>query len=140
MNDKPTCGPMYKETLEKYAGNDPALIRVFASGWIGGQAEKVYLGACRAAMFRPSQDRRGMILEIVSDVCQRYGLFHVSPIGEKQEIWICREVNIVQVETLKFMSEDSEQWHWHRAWLCGIPTDEVDVKFHLRAGHGARCD
>ncbi len=92
---------MCKEAINKYAGDDSEKIRIFAAGFVSGQAEKVYLGACRAAMFRPSQDRYGML-------------------------------NVV--------TEDSRDWHHQRALLCGIPNEEVDYEFHIRAGHGERCD
>lgn len=140
LTDKPTCGPMYKEALAKYGSDNPELIRVFAAGFVSGQAEKVYLGACRAAMFRPSQDRYGMLIETVNDVAARYGLCVVAPIGSKQEIWICRPAFERNVQALQRIEEDTPFWHQHRAILCGVPFGEVDIKFHLRNGHGCRCD
>lgn len=79
--DKTTCGPMYKAGLSQFAGDDPDKIRIFAAGFVSGQCEKVYLGACRAAMFRPSLERSAMLLEVVHDMGQRYGLNVVYPIG-----------------------------------------------------------
>ena len=137
---KPTCGPMYKEALELYAGFNPDKVRIFAAGFVSGQAEKVYLGACYAAMFRPSQDRYGMLLETVQDVAKRYGLAVVSPIGGKQEIWICRPEAIGVIERLHDIPEDCPKWHEHRGFLCGVPRQEIDYQFHLRTGHGERCD
>lgn len=137
---KPTCGPLYKDGLDLYAGGDAASIRLFAAGFVSGQAEKVYLGACRAAMFRPSQDRYGMLIETVRDVAFRYGLDVVEPIGSKKEIWICRTRFRQDVASLVEIKEDSPEWHEARAWLCGVPKDEVDIDFHLRSGHGQRCD
>lgn len=136
---KKTCGPMYKEGLEKY-GDSPEKMRAFAAGFVSGQAEKVYLGACRAAMFRPSQDRSGMIEEIIKDVCSRYGLGTIYPVGTENEFWICRLEWADDVELLRVITENSPQWHAHRAYLCGVPESEIDYEFHLRAGHGKRCD
>lgn len=136
--NKPTCGPMYKEALERYAGDDAELIRIFAAGFVSGQAEKVYLGACRAAMFRPSQDRYGMLIETVRDVAQRYGLTVVEGIGSQNEIWVCRPDDAELVRGQMQYPENSPPWHVHRATLCGV--DEIDVRFHLRAGSGERCD
>lgn len=144
---KPTCGPMYKEAIDHYCGstgpdfcrsNDPALVRVFAAGFVSGQAEKVYLGACRAAMFRPSAERYGMLIDVASDVARRYGLTVVT--GVKFEIWICRDEWAPMVRTLKDAEENSRIWHECRGFLCGIPFEECDYEFHLREGHGQRCD
>ena len=140
---KPTCGPMYKEALDKYADGDESKSHAFAAGFVSGQAEKVYLGACRAAMFRPSQDRKAMLLEIVADAAARYGLRVVVPVGAKGEVWICRATYLPAVEMLRDChpeNENSEWWHRHRAFLCGVPDDEVDSKFHLRDRHGLDCD
>jgi hypothetical protein len=136
---KPTCGPFYKAALEKYA-KTPEEMHIFAAGFVSGQAEKVYLGACRAAMFRPSQDRHAMLLEIVKDVTERYGLLFVDDVGEKKEIWICRSEWANYVLGLINTPENSELWHQRRAFLCGIPHKEIDPEFHLREGHGERCD
>lgn len=131
---------MYKEAIDLYGGGDAAKEYAFAAGFVSGQAEKVYLGACRAAMFRPSQERRDMILEIISDVVRRYDLCYVGMVGSKNEIWICRREWVANVRELHSLKEDSVMWHSKRAWLCGIPDNEVDLKFHLRSGHGERCD
>ena len=130
---------MYKEALEKYAATSTEF-RAFAAGFVSGQAEKIYLGACRAAMFRPSQDRTATIIEIANDVAARYGLVVVHPIGAKQEVWICRPANEEDVRRMTVFIEDSPAWHERRAWLCGIPEKDVDLEFHKRAGHGERCD
>lgn len=137
---KPTCGPFYKAALDNYAGIDPVKNRIFAAGFVSGQAEKVYLGACRAAMFRPSQDRYGDLIETAQDVADRYGLTVVAPIGKKQEVWICRTRWAGDVHMLNGLIEDTAEWHELRAWLCGVPDEEVDRVFHLRDGHGERCD
>lgn len=141
MTSKTTCGPFYKDALAKYAGDSPEAIKIFAAGFVSGQAEKVYLGACRAAMFRPSQDRYGMLIETVNEVASRYGLKVITPVGSKMEIWICRPIwaNDVQMLLGKFV-EDSPAWHSKRAWLCGVPDREIDYDFHLREGHGQPCD
>lgn len=138
--DKPTCGPMYKDALERHAGDSPDLIRVFAAGFVNGQAEKVYLGACRAAMFRPSQERSGMLLTLAEEAARRYGLALVSYVGRHNEVWLCRHFHAPDVIGLRDIEEDSPLWHERRAWLCGVPPDEVDREFHKRTGHGERCD
>jgi hypothetical protein len=138
MTTNKTCGPFYKEALERYAGDSPAGQRAFAAGFVSGQAEKVYLGAAPAAMFRPSGERFDMVADIVADVASRYGLtwHHVGG-----EIWLCRDMLAVRMlNEMREIERDSAVWHRQRAMLCGIPENEVDVKFHLRRGYGERCD
>jgi len=139
MNQKKTCGSMYKAGLETYAHNEDE-VRIFAAGFVTGQAEKVYLGACRAAMFRPSEDRRAMLISIVQDVCSRYDLVYVGHVGSNYEIWICRREWMFEIVRMGDLKENSPMWHAKRAFLCGIPDMEVDEQFHLREGHGQRCD
>jgi hypothetical protein len=137
-NAKKTCGPMYEEALRRYTSMDPGLIGVFAAGFISGQAEKVYLGACRGAMFRPSADRWPIIMAAVMDVVNRYGLkYQELP----EEIWILRDDTAVHwLAELSDCEPNSPRWHRIRARLCGVPLSETDEQFHLRSGHGERCD
>ena len=132
-----TCGPIYKEGLDRYTDGDPEKIRIFAAGFCSGQAEKVYLGACMAAMFRPSPEKRAMLLEVVQDIVQRYGLIVIT-IGE--EIWISRPEYSTAVQEIVNLGENSPDWHVRRGLLCGVPPHEIDHKFHLRKGYGERAD
>ncbi len=139
---KVTCGPMYKEGLEKYAGTEPVSQHCFAAGFVSGQAEKVYLGACSMAMFRPSQDRSGMIEQILDDVCPRYGLAWRKIEGE---YWITREgcehrFGHLEAFPLRPNINGPEWRHRFRGLLCGVPDCEIDEKFHERKGAGERCD
>jgi len=110
----------------------------FAAGFICGQAEKVFLGSCRAAMFRVSDDRRDKMLGVMYWMMEIYYLKLTEIPGE---LWLCRDSETIeQVRRLTDMIIDSPQWHLHRAWLVGIPTNEVDVKYHELPGHGKRCD
>lgn len=81
-----------------------------------------------------------MLQNIVDDVCKRYGLGALCPIGSENEIWIFRLQWADDVELLRVITELSPQWHAHRAMLCGVPESEVDYEFHLRSGHGKWCD
>lgn len=137
MDNKPTCGVMYLDALTRYTGGDPKLVRVFAAGFVNGQAEKVYLGACRAAMFRPSDDFRGMVGEIARDAANRYGL-ELAWIGG--EGWIFRPDNRGAIMRMPSMTVNSPPWHNLRGWLCGVPANEIDLKFHTRQGYGEPCD
>lgn len=131
---------MYLEALTKHTGGDPALARAFAAGFVSGQAEKVYLGACMAAMFRPSADKQAMILELVQDACDRYSLLSYD--SRRGELWICRDRGVWEWVHALFWEEEENtpNWHRQRAVLCGIPGDQMDLEFHKRQGWNVPCD
>lgn len=134
MNEKPTaCLPIYLEALEQYTGGDLEKIRLFAAGFVHGQAEKVYLGACYAAMFRPGPEHWELVFDLAATAAGRYGLAVVD-FAELGEIWITTEEERHQVEHLLDLEVNSTIWHCHRAWLCGIPPHRWDRRFHEREG------
>lgn len=174
-----TCGEFYREALRRYSTfeydgggthTDPRAYRAFAAGFVTGQAEKVYLGACVAAMFRPSEDRLSLMRELLDDITPRYGLtvvwmgwprggkrgymgqvavpepsdpLHDGPRVEFEaefEAWICRPASAPVVARMRLLTRNSPEWHTLRAMLCGVPVGEVDVRFHERVGAGERCD
>lgn len=137
MSAKTTCGVMYLEAIQKYGNGDPALERAFAAGFVSGQAEKVYLGACKAAMFRPSEERRPLIVEILADVLPRYDLI-VNWI--ESEAWISKPKHGPDVLKMTKFEVNSAYWHVTRGQLCGVPTKALDTRFHQRRGYGERCD
>lgn len=135
---KTTCGPLYLHAMMRWTGMDEGLVRAFAAGFINGQAEKVYLGACRAAMFRPPMRHDEMVCDIVRDACLRYGLEWTFL---REEVWICRDqIAKLAVLALNDLVLNSPLWHAHRAALYGIPEAEVDLSFHERPGYGEPCD
>lgn len=137
---KPTCGPLYLDALTQYTGGDAEKIRLFAAGFVHGQAEKVYLGACPAAMFRPPPERWQMVFDLATDAAQRYGL-RVITLESVQEIWLCRDNTAAAgVEGLDRMELNSAEWHLWRGNLCGVPDREIDLRFHERSGYGEICD
>ena len=133
----PTCGVLYREALEHYIAMDPERVRMFTAGFCTGQAEKVHLGACKAAMFRPSAENREMLLEVLIDIAERYVLCIVTT---KDEIWIARRENAELVRKMKAIQENSPEWHEFRGMLCGVPAEEIDRQFHHRHGYGERAD
>jgi hypothetical protein len=132
-----TCGEFYREAISGLA-TEPEYW-AFEYGFVSGQAEKVYLGACTAAMFRPSDEKRKRLMRIVRTVCRRYGLAW-TVVGEDEEVWICRAVNVWRVRAMKRYEKNSPQWHEHRAEICGVPVPEIDLEFHERQGYGKKCD
>jgi hypothetical protein len=136
---KRTCGPLYNEGMLAYCRSAEEE-RLFAAGFVSGQAEKVYLGACRAAMFRPSPEKRDMLIEVVIEVAKRYELAVDYLLDE---IWILRssfDGQWILFSSLLNQEVNSPAWHVWRALLCGVPVDEVDLEFHKRKGFGEKCD
>lgn len=136
-----TCGPLYREAFLKYTDGDPDKERLFAAGFVSGQAEKIFLGAYPAAMFRPSAEKLGWFGKIVVDVVRRYDLKfrHVG-----KEIWIYRLEHRDRISELTEMYDSEEEntprWHGLRAELCGVPEAEIDLAFHERKGYGEPAD
>ncbi len=139
---KTTCGPLYLDALQSYTEGDPEKVRLFAAGFINGQAEKVYLGACLAAMFRPSPERLEMVWEMAEDAILRYDLCGPRLLGD--EVWIYRSAAggcmSVLDELLRIGEAQSPQWHTIRGVLTGVPILEIDTQFHCRKGAGEQCD
>lgn len=134
---KKTCGDLYLEAITKLETDLER--RVFAKGFVSGQAEKVYLGACQAAMFRPSDTTFDFILSDVQEVCERYKLhYFVFYLASIIEIWIYRSG--FQIGAWYEFAKDSPEWHKCRAIACGIPESEIDVNFHERKSYNQPCD
>lgn len=140
---KPTCGALYLESLNQFCTNDEQR-KAFAAGHVNGQAEKVYLGACIAAMFRPQPENHEWLLAIVEAIAGRYGLrvlclSYVDRGTLINEIWISRRDSIIVSEWDKY-PVNSPTWHSIRGRACGVPADEVDYVFHERRGYAEPCD
>lgn len=143
-----TCGELFKQAMERYCttrmGSGPVLsldlLKAFVAGFVNGQAEKVFLGACKAAMFRMSEDRKDAGMEIVEDACRRYGLVW-SEGGYPGEVWVMLSENSTEVlEQLHKWEPNSEAWHIVRGRLCGVPLGKIDPLYHEREKHHERCD
>ncbi len=140
---KPTkvVGKVTQRLRELYAPTED-LAEVFACGFAAGQAEKVYLGACKAAMFRPSSESFEWYQSQVKQIAKLYGLvctiLDSHCVETPYEVWIHRDG--VQIGAWLKHEPNSPEWHKLRAEACGIPADEVDVDYHLRSGYGEKCD
>jgi len=133
---KPPCMAYYVDAVKEFASfDDPALLRAFAGGFISGQAEKVFLRACYAAMFRPASEHHALVEEIVISTCERY---YLSQWQIGTEIWIFRpggEGHFLLSRLNEMFSLDAvntPQWHLLRAELCGVPASRIDIRFHER--------
>lgn len=138
---KPTCGPLYLAALKRYARTQSEEL-LFAAGFVYGEAEKIYLGACGAAMFRPSAEMREWLDLIVREAAEHYGLlFRPLNTSRGEELWLLRDQKEdVFFRRLTTEPENTVPWHRIRALLCGIPMTECDDHFHERRGFGERCD
>lgn len=139
-NDHKTCGDLYLEGLTEFT-NDLKSYWAFAAGFVSGQAEKVYNGACLAAMFRPSAETYPALRDVLKKVCPRYQLFYT---GSGQELWIFRsdrepEFGELFVRMLN-TEENTATWHLLRAQLCGIPSQKIDYQYHARKNFNVKCD
>lgn len=133
----PTCGELFKEFLLLCTAGDPEKVRIFDAGVTYGQAEKVYLGACMAVMFRPTDSYWDTKFKSCEDVCKLLKLsLMVISTSVGREIWISRPENEEVVRSLPRFPENSPLWHMLRGSLCGIPLGEIDTQFHLRKGYG----
>ena len=149
---KTTCGPIYRKVREMVMDDIPVMDipktnRMFALGFVAGQAEKVYLGAASAAMFRPTSSvGREFLLTWVRAIAKQYGLHfrileYMDPDGEITEeileYWVLRNDNSIWMfEAMKDrrIIPNSPAWHHCRGDLTGVPDREIDEGFHLREG------
>ena len=99
--------------------------RDFWFGFVAGQAEKVWLGVCPAAMVRPDPLQRDNRLEHVRTVADEYGL-SVTECG--REIWIHQPR--FAIGQWVDCCINSAEWHTLRAAACGIV--DVDPHYHER--------
>jgi hypothetical protein len=128
-----TCGLLFVKALEAAKQNTSDPLELFSWGHLVGQAEKVYLGACKAAMFRPSRSEQSRFIHRIETVCAIYGLtYFVLPTSRGKEYWICRLERLFIMKSLEICSENTPESHRLRGWLCGIPADEIDERFHER--------
>lgn len=140
----PSCGPFARAVQDRYAQNDGER-RAYWAGVIYGNAEKVFLGACHAAMFKPRAENFGECLEIVQAIAGLYRLqvraTDYSVDGKTvREIWIYKPHSFKVFGTWLQHPVNSQYWHYHRGRACGVPEHELDLQFHLRQGHDEVCD
>jgi hypothetical protein len=118
----------YNSSLEHY--------KYFCYGFAAGQAEKVYLGVCNAAMFRPAKEQT-WYLEEIKIIANNFGL-EVTVLDSEcpdtpQEIWIHNK----PIGAWLAHPMNSPEWHKLRAMACGIPN--CDPNYHMREGYGERA-
>jgi len=138
-----TCGALFQQCIDHLLPIPMTPLQLFAAGMVYGQAEKVYLGACQASMFRPSAEHRAWHLELTRYICDLMDLRLVTALRFEisDEIWICRPgAERILRECLERDEVNSPAWHTFRGLMTGVPMDEVDMEFHRRRGFGLPCD
>ncbi len=137
-----TCGPKFLSALSHFTAQTRDPVQLFSAGHMTGQAEKIYLGACAAAMFRPSTEYSAWALQAAVYLSGLYGLqVNVFARDEiKDEIWLHRAEHEGGIRSLQSEEYNSPAWHYLRGLLCGVPLGQIDPEFHLRSGFMEPCD
>lgn len=125
------CGPLFDKVLN---GVGEEHSTYFYRGFIAGHAEKLWLGACAASMFRPPPEKMTMAEDVVHDVAKIYGLhWRTLRTHEGTEIWLYKDAWVHDaLQRMSEIPENSTGWHWMRGHLCGIPSAQIDHEFHRR--------
>lgn len=158
MTEKKSCGDIFRAVLAEVKPDD---LDSFSLGIIFGQAEKVYLGACPAAMFKPAAEDFENVLAMVHNIAGRFGLqqrvisyqlpavkdaaafssgqnLSAESAAQKatgpsvREIWIFKPQTGFEFGRWIHQPVNSPVWHARRAAECGIPAVDVDQWFHER--------
>ena len=125
-----TCGDLFREF---HNGDDPDIN--FLQGFIYGQAEKIYLGVCPAAMFHTDWQHVTVMAEVIAKhfVLEARTLKYYDPVqGPRVEIWIINPFYIEMYNTLSYLEIGGTMWHTIRGLLCGIPVDRIDACYSER--------
>lgn len=119
-----TCGELYKDALKHTA---EFVVDQVSLGFLIGQAEKVFIGACDGCMTKDIELSGAAIR-----IAEVYGLTMalLSPSSapvNSPELWIFRP-------PLRFteFEKDSPEWNLHRAAMCGVPAVSIDLDYHRR--------
>lgn len=115
------CGGLYQQLRARLA-DEP--VDKISLGFLIGQAEKVYLGACDGCMTKDVALKDAALL-----IASVYGLHSVviEPPGavNSAELWIYRP----PLRFVEFLL-DSPEWNLQRAAMCGVPAHKIDLHFH----------
>lgn len=102
--------------------------RNFSYGFIAGLAEKVFIGACRAAMVAPAlQDAEWLEVE-VEVIAEEYDLY-IATIRRTNRIeyWLLK--TLLDRDLLVASPDDNQL----RGLLCGYPLKDIDVAHVIEA-------
>lgn len=135
LTQKATCGPLFEKVRDLM---NPICFRDFYMGFVTGHAEKVWMGAAKASMFRPPTDRWDSVMWCILHAKKIYDLHHeFVETSRGDEIWLYRDKDVESKlwwlgELVKKGRENTPEWHEIRGRLTGVPENLIDRKFHER--------
>lgn len=123
---KQLCGGLYSAAVKAVEDCPGDRLSI---GFLIGQAEKVFMGACGGCMTRDIE-----IYVAAMRIAEVYGLSAalVSPEMFKvraPEIWIYRDRDDMELKFLRY-EINSPEWNLHRAAICGVPAENIDLDYH----------
>lgn len=128
-----TCRPLFRKAYEAALSDSSDPLILFSWGHLAASADKIWLGACQAAMFRPGvsdASRFQFRIEIVAEI---YGLEWTYIAADRgTEFWLFNKDSLRSILLLEKLSPDSPESHYIRGTLCGIPPEKIDLVFHER--------
>lgn len=130
-----TCRVRFEELLQRFTDGTSGQILQAGIFFMAGQAEKVFNRVCPAAMSRPFEGYYDAMAVSIEKIAAHYGLVMVT-LPYINEIWICGSDYQEAIYAMSELEMNSSAWHFARARLCGIPSEDVDIEFHLRKGYG----
>src|SRR5688572_26875112 len=110
-----TCGPLFLRAVRHFTCTaDPHnAVLLFSAGHMCGQAEKIYLGACKAAMFCPSPEYHRWAFNAALYLSKVYGLqvsvFDNTEIAD--EIWLHTAESSSMLGLLSRAEVNTPEWH-----------------------------
>ncbi len=120
-----TCGELYRDVVEQTAHIECDKLSL---GFLIGQAEKVNIGACEGCMTKDIG-----LATAAPIIAQIYGLkwcalFSTTVNVRSPELWLYRG------EFLPWVKQnyplDSPEWNLHRAAMCGVPANQINLSYH----------
>ncbi len=132
MTKQGTCGYLFNKAFSTAtrANTYHDQILIFGKGFLAGQAEKIYSGACKAAMFRPGENIT-QLFAFATEIACLYDLY-VRVLSSEMELWIINHNAIEEWTAMAGMEVNSPEYHVARARLCGIREADIDPEFHNR--------
>lgn len=120
------CRPLFDIALENSTDR-----REFYRGVIVGHAEKLTIGACRAFMLRPNPCDLPLVIKLLAELKELYGLKWLLFMSE---LWASKQDSPLVEWNADWQAEarDSPAWHRKRGRLVGIPDYLIDEEYHKR--------
>lgn len=140
LDAPPSCSWLLEDAVRYMEKNVSPAKHVYA-GFIIGQMEKVYLGACPAAMFNVPLDDYSL-RAFVRDVAPVYHLdldgndYETCTAPTSREVWVWQHARpgvrqqVAKAKRLLTSEDPAERneqaAHVLRGMLCGIPLEQID--------------